>query len=366
MNVWLLFSLCFSAALVDYAPSDIPQLRVLGRSTNDFKFYWTGSGVEFNIYATELTIQLEVDWSWAEPWIAVVENNRMLYRSPLERGLQTITIFRNLDSSKSHVVKILRETQAFSSDPDMSIKLISIRTDGTFFQLPAPSAKIEFLGNSYTSGEGSMGSPADTEWQTTWFSSAFNYARLTAQNLGADYRIISQSGWGVYSAYDNNIHNNIPSYYEYVCGVVPGNKGGNQNLNDFNSWVPDIVVIGLGSNDQGAWYGPDFVEDGITYKSDYQKVEDAMFNFLVKLRRYNQNAYLAWLFFEGNTEVITRIQNALNRFQSSGDRNSGLILLPQFPTTGARDHPAADAHLQTSKILAPKIADILRISIPSR
>lgn len=360
--MFLFFVFSFSA-LVDYTPSSVPEIRLLGRTTND-KLYWTGSGAEFNLYGSELTVTFEADWSWAEPWIAVLENNRVLYRGLLQKGLQTITIFRNLDPSKSHIIKILRETQAFPEDPDTFVRLVSIRTDGTFAALPTPTARIEFIGDSYTSGEGSVATPKDTEWITTFFSSAYNYARLSAQIIGADYRIISQSGYGVYAAYNNNIHNNIPDYYEYVCGTVSGDKGGNHNLNDFNSWKPDLIVIGLGSNDQGALNNGAFVENGQSYKADYQKVEDAMFNFLVKVRKYNPAPYIAWLFFEGNIDIITRINNAFTRFQNTGDRNHGLILIPRFEATGARDHPAEETHIASSKVLAPKLADILKITIP--
>ena len=47
---------------------------------------------------------------------------------------------------------------------------------------------------------------------------------LTAKKLEADFRIISQSGWGVLSSWDNDPKCAIPKYYEKVCGVVNGER----------------------------------------------------------------------------------------------------------------------------------------------
>ncbi len=43
-----------------------------------------------------------------------------------------------------------------------------------------------------------------------YMSSSENYATFTAKALDADYRIISQGGWGVYCGWDNDVRHNIP------------------------------------------------------------------------------------------------------------------------------------------------------------
>jgi hypothetical protein len=83
------------SALTEYDPLTLPNLRVLGRTGKDaINFYWTGSGIELDLYGTELWIQVDVDWKWFEPWIAVLQKERLLVRMPLQQGKQLILLFR--------------------------------------------------------------------------------------------------------------------------------------------------------------------------------------------------------------------------------------------------------------------------------
>ncbi|WP_341349716.1 hypothetical protein [Clostridium butyricum] len=71
-----------------------------------------------------------------------------------------------------------------------------------------------------------------------WFSTTNNYAVITSKKLDADFRILSQSGWGVLCGWDNNPNHALPRYYEQVCGVVNGKINeelGAFNYNDFES-----------------------------------------------------------------------------------------------------------------------------------
>ena len=127
---------------------------------------------------------------------------------------------------------------------------------------------------------------------------------MTAESLNAEYRIISQSGWGVFTSWDNNIHANIPEYYEKVCGLVTGEKNevlGAFNENDFDSWQPDVVVVNLGTNDGGAFNSPEWKdevtgetrkqrinEDGTFNEKDLEDFEAAALHFIIKLRKYNK------------------------------------------------------------------------------
>ena len=68
---------------------------------------------------------------------------------------------------------------------------------GAFLPLPAPQYRLEFVGDSITSGEGAIGAVPEEAWAGAFFSAENHYARLTADALGAEYRCLSQSGWGI-------------------------------------------------------------------------------------------------------------------------------------------------------------------------
>ena len=87
--------------------------------------------------------------------------------------------------------------------------------------------RVAFIGDSITSGEGTYGAFEDMDWLTMYMSVSRNYAYMTAKELNADYHMISEGGWGVYTGWDNDIRHNIPSIYEAVCGSV-GTKIANE------------------------------------------------------------------------------------------------------------------------------------------
>jgi hypothetical protein len=362
LKAMLLLSLlrALSGALTEYDPHTLANLRVLGRhSPDELALYWTGSAIEFDLHGTEVWVELEVDWDGAEPWIAVLERDQLLIRQPLVQGTSWYCLFRGLDAGQSHPIKILRETQAWP-DARTSLKLTSIKFDGELQPLPPFSLRIEFVGDSYTSAQGSMGVPADREMTPIWFTATYNYARLAALELNADYRILSQSGWGAVSSYDNNPHRNMPEFYEYVCGVIPYGKGRNGDFNDFEAWVPDIVVVHLGQNDEGGiTSGKEWSENGETFLNTPEKFEQGAFDFLVKLRKLNPKSVLAWMFFEGDTIITPALERVVERFQENYDVRVALILVPRWPSTGIQGHPGWETHREYGKTVADKIRSVL-------
>lgn len=72
-------------------------------------------------------------------------------------------------------------------------------------------------------------------WISMWFGAVDNDTAMTAGNLNADYRVISQSGWGVLTAWDNNPYRNIPDIYEKVCGLIRSEM--NEALGAYRSMI---------------------------------------------------------------------------------------------------------------------------------
>jgi hypothetical protein len=353
-------------ALTEHDPLTLANLRILGRTGADaVNFYWTGSGIELDLYGSELWVQLDVDWSWGEPWLSVLEKDQLLLRLPLQQGKQWYLLFRGLDASASHRITVLRETQPWS-DPATSVRLVSLRFDGSLHKLADPRLRVEFLGDSYTSGEGALGTPQDTEWLPIWFSAACNYARLAAQELKGECRILSQAGWGLLGSYNNRPAEGLAQYYDQICGVVPSGKGSNKAKNDFAAWRPDVVVVALGTNDQAGWSAPAYTDPatGQAFRNTPALFEEGAYSFLVRLRALNPQAQLAWMFFEGETQVIQILERVVAKFKQNYDSRVSYFLIPHWAPTGARQHPGVDAHRQGAKTVAAKIAKIMGIAYP--
>ena len=201
---------------------------------------------------------------------------------------------------------------------------------------------------------------------------------MVAQAMNAEYRIISQSGWGVLTGWDNNPHSNIPEYYEKICGVLAGERNkvlGAFEENGFTAWQPDVVVVNLGSNDGNSFNAPEWKDevtgetfkqksnaDGTFNEEDLESFEKAVMNFLIKLRKYNKNAYIIWAYGMVGTTMMPAINCAVDMYiKKTGDKKVSAIQLIDTTeeTAGARSHPGILVHEKSAKILTEYIKEIL-------
>lgn len=356
-------------------------IKILGRTSKEAPdvIFWSGSRYEMNVRASNLTVSLEADYGMQEQWIAVVVNGAPIARMPLARGLNTVPIFRNRNPLETKNVRIIKEVQAMPDDAKNYIRLVDLTTDGELVPLAATSLRLEFIGDSVTSGEGAVGARSENDWVAQLFSSYANYAYMTAEKLGADYQVLSQSGWGVYCGYDNDVRKSLPQYYEQVCGVLKeGGRGyfGSDEAYDFAKFTPDVVVISLGTNDNNASVSAPFKEpvSGQEYclhrnaegtdldEKSGALLRSACVGFLRKIRSCNPNAYLLWTYgiFDNFLEGQLRAAIADYR-EESGDLRCGYCPLPAMTdeTVGARSHPGYLAHRDAAEVLAAKIREVL-------
>lgn len=111
-----------------------------------------------------------------------------------------------------------------NADPESVLQINAVETDGEFLPVPERNLKIEFIGDSITSGEGDIGAKAETDWISMFFSAENNYAVMVSRALNADIRVSSQSGWGVCCGWNNDPNSAIPPIYGQLCGLLSGEK----------------------------------------------------------------------------------------------------------------------------------------------
>lgn len=358
---------------------ELPQVRILGRHTHAgdaLTLFYTASGIECLFTGSELWLELNADYETYEPWISVELNGAWISRFPVAPGHSEVCVFRGMTPGASKHVRVFKDVQAMSGDERHLLQITALRwAGGDFLPLPAPAYRLEFVGDSITSGEGAIGALPEEDWISAFFSAMNHYARFTADALGAEYRLVSQSGWGILSSWDNDPHCRVLSYYKEVCGLAQGARNrelGAQQPNDFAAWPADAVIINLGTNDAGASHNPPWTDPqtGETYGQNTTPehralLEQAVVDGLQMLRRCNPQALLVWVYGMLGDELRPTLEQAIARYRrETGDDRVCFFPLPDTTpeTVGARQHPGVQSHHRAADALTSFLQEALNRS----
>ena len=152
----------------------------------------------------------------------------------------TVTLAEGLAEGE-HTVKVLKSTEAMGFD----LEVFSLETDGAFLSAPEkPARKLEIYGDSITAGHTALRSGTADEKLTTETEDALSsYGFAASQLLGAQANVFCVSGarMGDYG----DAANVIPKLYEKTDPAAPGSRAW-----DFSLYVPDAVIVDLGTNDK--------------------------------------------------------------------------------------------------------------------
>ncbi len=351
--------------------NEIP-VKVHGRTIKDacpLPIFWSRSGIEANIRGGELWVDIEVGCDYQEPWFVTEINGAFISRQMLLKGRHKVCLFRNLNPGELRNVKFYKDNQMVAGEAALYTVIHGVETDGTFEPVEDKKLKIEFVGDSITSGEGTYGSFIETDWRTMFHSSSRQYASYIERALDVESRVISHGGWGVYTGWDNDIRSNIPSIYEKVCGLAAGEENeklGAQEPNDFSTWQPDAVIVNLCTNDNSAFDQPAFDvpgagpcklrrnEDRSFVTEDIEKIKNAITDFLKVLRKNNPKAHILWAYGMLGSEMNLPICDAINRYvKETKDNNVAFLNLPDTTaeTVGSFGHPGMFSQEAAAEVL---------------
>lgn len=361
-----------------YMPCD-EKVLVLGRTkyNNPLPLFWTGSGLELRTNSSELWFEIESDYLLQEEWIRIEVDGACMQKMIVPKGRTKICAFRGWSTDDVRTVRLLKETQPAREDEERFLLVHGFECDGELYDIAPKKYRFEFIGDSLSSGEGLSGSVKLINCGPAKFGLEGHYAVTTANYFDADFRIMSQSGWGVHSSCYNDYICIMPPYYEQICGVVTGE--GNKKLgafetNDFEGWKPDVVVVNLGSNDgfaldREAWVD----ENGVSHRqitNPYGGVEEAsalrfeksVVEFLKKLRRLNPDAYLIWAYGMCDHTMRPYLAKAVANYKAeTGDKKADFQILPAtiIQWQGSNNHPGIKEHQLTAEVLIDRVKKIL-------
>ncbi|MDD3122232.1 MAG: SGNH/GDSL hydrolase family protein [Candidatus Izemoplasmatales bacterium] len=348
-------------------------VRFLGRTYYDESIsattiYSTASGFEVGFYGTSLEatfLATNTSSISKQPYFIVFldgetdptkGNTFILYASEV-----SYTLVSGLGEGYHHI-RIVKRSEA--TDSVFSLK--SISTDGSFAALPTEKTlKIQFIGASTMMGYGNLAAKPSESKSTENSNGMFAYPYLTSYMLDSEISILGASGWGISRGYNTggviDAVKNIPNAFDYVgidnnAEVLTALPKWNQS-----SFVPNIIVVNLGSNDfNSSGY------DSMSSVNQTAFVEQFVINyvdFLTKLHTYFPDAIIicAYGILSDNTaienatlEVVSEANTAFSSVYGF-KMTTGSVLDFSF---GSDYHPSIQTHLVAANDLVNFILEI--------
>lgn len=266
---------------------------------------------------------------------------------------EKVLVYEN--SKGEHEIKIVKLSESTSSV--FGIKNISVDDGKIISPAKRKSLKIEFVGDSITCGYGVDDEDRNHHFSTQTEDATKTYAYKTAEALDADYSMVSCSGWGIISGYsgDGLIKNRQVMSMAYdktgftYTGFGKKSFMGQRLAWEFNRFVPDCIVINLGTND--ASYTKRNAER-------CQAFEEGYVSFLKMVRENNPDSKIICTLGLMGSDLYKNIQNAVSAYSSeTGDQKVQVVQLPQTKYYAADWHPAEKSHEEAAKVLIKVLSE---------
>lgn len=339
------------------------NVRRLGRTVMRNGTLWLGyslTGAEFGFDGTSLSAELTTDWVndevWKEnfqPYMAVLVNGKLLKRFAVSEGTAEYELYRSERAEKVRIRLIKLSENAFSK-----VGVLSFSADGNLTATkPCSERRIEFVGDSITCGFGIEGRSADEGFRTSTENPLINYASLTANELGAEYQLISWTSIGVYS---NSVKDDrtepdnawtMPVIYDYTDKGTDGNLGFEPEIWDHSRFPPQLIVVNLGTNDKDFTRG--IPERTAAFENCYRE-------FIAHIREKDPQAHIICALGAMGRELLPQVENAVKTLADGRITPLGFDVQREEDGIGSERHPNAVTHRKMADRL---IAEIKRLGI---
>jgi hypothetical protein len=217
-------------------------VRVTGRSgiTNGNPIlYWGCASVEARFEGTSLGVKLK-DQSGKNYYQVIIDGGAPMRFKALS-GIKTNMVASNLTAGV-HQVQLFRLTEGDQGWTEFQGFVLDA---GKTLQTPpaAPQLKIEFNGDSITTGLGDEATDITNDLNRVFQNNYLAYSAITARNLGAEIHCIAQQGIGIFVGWMSPTME-MPDIWNRLAPKT------NAALWAFSNWTPNVVVVNLLANDK--------------------------------------------------------------------------------------------------------------------
>ena len=347
-------------ALNDFEPT-AENVKLIGRTYYNGESLWFGhsaAGVEYQFTGSTTSVTITGDGSA----VGKVNGARIGFFADgvrvkdvmLTSKTQTFTL--DLEEG-DHTIRVLKLSECANG----TIFIDKISTDSESIAPTAAKAhKIEVIGDSITCGYGIDGANQNESFATMTEDGSRTYAYKAAQLLDVDYSMVSVSGSGIISGYSGgskpNTQNLMPDFYPNLGHSWGWTDNGTIDSVawDFNAYVPDLIVINLGTNDHSYTKGKE--ERIAEYVAGYV-------DFLKQVRASNPDSEILCSLGIMGQDLYPAIEEAVAAYtDETGDTKVNTLKFDN--QDGATDglgsdwHPTEQTHEKAAYKLAARINEL--------
>lgn len=341
-------------------------VRLTGRTAMNGGIRWmihSASKAEFILTGTKASVTITGDGTAASAdeaayarFAVYIDGVRTMDRL-VTKAEETVEVFSS-EQEREVTVSVIKLSEAPLSV--FGIRRIDVTASKDIRPVPEKGLKIEFIGDSITCGYGVDDEDPEHHFITATEDATRTYAWKTANALNADCSCVCYSGHGIISGYIETggklLSHLVPPVYEHI-GKSYGSADGFVDVDqpwDFSRFVPDFIVINLGTNDDS--YTLDYPDRREDYTASYAE-------FLKTVRKNNPRAHIVASLGVMGDRLFPCVQDAVFRYQQeTGDGSiTTLHYPPQDGSTGyvADWHPTEATQEIAARVLIGHLRSLL-------
>lgn len=321
------------------------NLQRIGRfqTTDDgsLRCAWPGSQVAFRFKGTAVLATLR-DFSKGREgnFLAVLIDDDPPVTLALKSGQATYQLANNL-SKGEHTLRLFKQTEA--SVGPIEITSFSLPNGILLPTIGKTARRIEFIGDSITCGYGNEETDPNETFKPSTENHFSSFGQLAARALDAEAHITAWSGEGILRNALGDVVHPLPSIVGQVLPPSP------EPAWDFSTWIPQVVVINLGTN------------DFLTGIPDRGAFVETYFQLLEKLDHHYHSPYIICCL--GPMIAYEALPIFCSCLQELKERMNTIHLL-EFDTLqqgehGADWHPNLSAHRRMANTLTEAVSSLM-------
>lgn len=333
-------------------------VQVMGRHTKNqdstLSFAASGVQIHFRFEGTFIDMVLEDEFRNGDDynWFSVSVNGEPPYSFKTIPGRKHYRLVGSLPHG-THTVRLTKQTEGQNG----VITLGSVHTGKLLEPDALPNRRIEYIGDSITSGFGADSSDIRCT-AGKWYdqhSTDGSYAVLVAKSLDAQWMLSSISGAGVFRNW-NSDGPTVPMVYEGAFMEYADST----TQWTFDSYPSDLVVLALGTNDFSNG-------DGLKprAKLDSEAFIKAYDSFLDRLReRYPKAKMLLttspMLDSAQNDALVSYLDKIVAMQRTKGLKDIRSFRYSGRYINGCNSHPSLSDHIMIADELRPIIQEMMQ------